>query len=160
MFVKRKLLGSFHRSQVRGQSNGGDQTGLGKHLPDHRTGLLSPASISVNTDGYGINWFLLEINENSKQELATQVSRPGLLFPNSPVTAGASRCPAQSSRLQQSLCSRICGPARLATAPRLPWRSGSWPCWGQVFMPVCNCAIPVTLKWAAPIFNLEGMLIS
>lgn len=36
VFVRRKRLGSLHRSLVRGQSNGNDQTGLGKHLIDQQ----------------------------------------------------------------------------------------------------------------------------
>lgn len=54
VFVKRKPLGSSHRSLVRGQSKGDGQMGLGKCLTNNRTSLLSPAYISENTDRYGI----------------------------------------------------------------------------------------------------------
>lgn len=66
----------------------------------------------------------------------TDLSAPGasLRLPWGPFTSAV------------SLLSLICRPKCLAIAPRFPWLSGSWPCWGQMFMPICNCAIPVTLK--------------
>lgn len=174
MFVKRKPLGSLYRSLVRGQSNGDDETGLWKHLTDQQKQSLL-TSLHFSKDRWLWNLLISAWNKGEKQIGAYNTGPAGqvTLFTRwmpvplvcQPLTALATAgCFLTSSSGSFNFQQAPCWPSAvgLIVLPSLLSFLGSaaYGLVGGRCLCQTNCAIPVTLKWVAPIFNLEGISIS